>query len=299
MNREEPMGLLAAGAIRQSFVARLPALLAQLGPVKSTSYPSARRAVKALHKGFAVSHYSALEMCPAIWIAVPESNLERMLHDLVAQTPIHRTIVVLCGSVHSGRWPAALHEAGARIASLNAIEESRERSFIAEGHPDAIRTLRKLLAEDGRKLIQIGAAAKGLYLAAIRMARDLILPTVAASTACLRAAGFPRAEAAGVVRALGERSLSAYSKVGDRAWSTQMSQRDLDAHLAALRAVDPRHAALFADALRHAQGYFKDLRETSVRHIDSGKMERQPPRAETIATGRRVRAARAGPGRGP
>jgi hypothetical protein len=214
MTMEEPMGLVAAGVVRQSFVARLPALLARLGPVSGSSYSTARRAVKSLRAGFAVSHYSALEMCPAIWIAAPESGLDRMVRDLAAQTPIHRTTVVLCGSMRDSLWPVALRAAGARVASLNAIEESQELAFIAEGHPDAVRSIRKLLAEDGRKLIQISAAAKGLYFAGIRMARDLLLAPVAASVECLRSAGFSRAEAVSVVQALGTRALSVYAKTG-------------------------------------------------------------------------------------
>jgi hypothetical protein len=297
------MGLLADGAVRQSFVARWPALLGQLGPVSGSSYPTARRTVKALRAGFAVPRYSALEMCPAIFIAAHESTLDRVVHDLAAQTPMHRTMVVLCGTRRDSQWPVALRDAGARIASLNPIEESQERAFVAEGHPDTVRTLRKLLDQDGRKLVPIGTHTKALYLAAIRMASDLLLPTVAASVECLRAAGFPRAEATEVVQTLGARSLKVYVRAGNKAWnSSTESAHTLQRELESLHAVHPRHAALFADALRHAQEYFQDRRH-SVRHIDSGKAERQPARSETnskpVSTTRPVRAARAGPGRGP
>jgi hypothetical protein len=243
-------------------------------------------------------------MCPAIFIAAPESTLDRVIHDLAAQTPMHRTMVVLCGSRRDSQWPAALSNAGARIASLNAIEESQERAFVAEGHPDTVRTLRKLLAADGRKLVQICARTKGLYFAAIRMASDLLLPPVAASVECLRAAGFARAEATEVVHTLGARSLNAYVRAGNKAWNASAEAvRTLQRDLEVLRSAHPRHAPLFADAVRHAQEYFKDRREPSVRDIDSGKAERQPARSETIAkpmsTVRPARAARAGPGRGP
>jgi hypothetical protein len=232
MTREEPMGLVVSGAVRDSFVARLPALLAQLGPVAGTSYPLARRTVKALRAGYAVSHYSALEMCPVIWIAAPECRLERIVGDLAAQTPMHRTAVVLCGTMQDSDWPAALHDAGARIATLNQIEESGERAFVIEGHPDAVRTVRKLLAEDQRRSVQIRADTKALYFAGIRLAKDLLLPPVAASVECLRAAGFQRTEALEVVQALGAHTLNGFAKTGKKASAG---------------------AALFADALRFAR----------------------------------------------
>jgi len=292
MTRGERIGLVAGGSVQQCFVARLPALLAQLGPVSGASYRTARRVSKTLRAGFGVSRYSALEMCPAIWIAAPESSLDRMVRDLAAQTPMHRTMVVLCESMHDSGWLEALRAAGARVASLNAIDESDERAFIAEGHPDTLRALRKLLAQDGRKLIQIGASTKGLYLAAIRMAEDLLLAPVAASVECLKMAGFSHAEAMGVVKVLGVRSLDTYAKLGDKAWSPparaalEKMLRDLDA----LGAIHPRPAALFENGARLAQQYFDSKRRET---------RRRPARSESTPASPLVRAARAGQGRVP
>ncbi len=76
-----------------------------------------------------------------IWISVPEESLDRVLLDLVAQTPIHRTMVVLVDVVRDSRRPAALVRAGARVATLNVVDGSGERTFVAEGHPDTMRVL--------------------------------------------------------------------------------------------------------------------------------------------------------------
>src|ERR1700683_5449834 len=101
MQPENGMGLVCAGGVNQSFLARMPALLAHLGPVKASSYRVARQIANTLRTGEAASHSSTLEACPVIWIFVAETDLGRILRDLVAQTPFQetrrrKTMVVLC-----------------------------------------------------------------------------------------------------------------------------------------------------------------------------------------------------------
>ncbi len=254
-------GLVGAGGVSRSFLARLPVLLANLGPVKAASLRVARRLVNSLRAGRAVADYSALGPCDLIWIAVPDSMLLSVVSELAAQVPIQGKMVVVCGSTRDSLWPSPLGTGHARVASLNAIEESGERAFISEGHPDVMRELRRLAAAEQRKLIPIRPAAKALYLAGINFATCLVLPWIAAAVESLRAAGFSRAEATSVVATLGARSLRAYGKSGRKAWSPRAApelHRAVERDLEIIRSVDPRLAILYAEGIEQALSYFED-----------------------------------------
>src|ERR1700740_522271 len=129
------MGLVCTGSVSRSFLARMPAVLARLGPVKASSFRIARQISHSLRAGQAVSHYSALELCPMIWFAIPDASLDRSLRDFAAQTPLHQPRVVLCESARASSVPAPLAGMGARVVWLHPVPESRERLFVAEGDP--------------------------------------------------------------------------------------------------------------------------------------------------------------------
>ncbi len=253
------MGLVGVGSASRSFLARMPSALARLGPVKASSYQVARRLANALRAGYAVSHYSALEPCPLIWVFQPEHSLDRVLQDMAAQMPVHRTKIVLCECERDSLNPSPLRTAGARIASLNVVEESQERLFVAEGHADTLAALDRLLAAEKRTMIEIQPAAKPLYFAGIHLAKYLLLPAISSSVESLRAAGFTREQAARVMEALGGRAISSYGKAGRKAWNPRAEaelRRALERDREALQTVDSQRAAIYVEGIRAALRYF-------------------------------------------
>jgi len=252
-------GLVAAGGVSQSFLARLPGFLAHLGPIKASSFRAARRIVISLRRGHAASHYSVLEPCSVIWISVPEASLDRVMRDLTAQTPIHRTMVVLAGVVRDSLWPSPLLTAGARLATLNAVDGSGERSFVAEGHPDTLRMLHRLFNGEKKKLIELAPAAKPFYFAGMHLSSSLLLPLISASVESFRAAGFRQADALAVAGSLSVQAAYAYEKAGRKAWNRKTTlelRRALEHDIEALRDTDPRLADAYAEGLRQALAYF-------------------------------------------
>jgi hypothetical protein len=249
------MGLVCTGSATRSFVARMPAVLARLGPIKASSFRVARQISRSLRAGQAVSHYSVLESCPIVWFAVPDTVMNRTLRDFMAQTAIRDNMIVLCDCEREIGEAARLARAGARVASLNPIPEPRDRSFVAEGHPETVRTLRRLLAEDDRKLIELRAGMKPLFFAGIRFSAPLLMPWIASAIESLRAAGLSRADAVAVVEHIGTRTLRRYIKAGDRAWNRQTAgglRHALEYDLEAVRGQDPRLSELYAKAIRIA-----------------------------------------------
>jgi hypothetical protein len=251
-------GLISAGGVAQSFLVRLPSLLSGIGPVKAASFRVARRISNSLRAGHAVEHYSDLEKCRLIWIAVPEASLDRVMHDLASHVPAAGKLVVLCGSNFDSLRPTPLRVAGALLGSLNAMDPDAH-TLIAEGHPDVIRLLRKIAILDKRKLIEIRPAAKCLYLAGVHLAAHLVLPWIAAALESFRAAGFSRAAAADAVVNLAGHSVRAYGKAGRKIWSAAVAsnlrsalERDLDA----VHATDARLSALYSAGIAQTLRYF-------------------------------------------
>ena len=225
MNTDLAMGLVTAGSVGQSFLARMPLLQAHLGPIKANSPQAARLAARILRAGYGVTHYSALEFCDLIWVAVPERALDRTLRELAAQMPIRETMVVLCDCARTSDRENPLSKMGARIASLNAVSGTRESYFIAEGHPDVTKAIKRLLSRDKRKLLLIPPESKPLYFSGIYAATHMLLPIVDTSVQFLRAAGFARADAVDVTEALVRGVMKQYQNVGSKSWG----ERDAEA----------------------------------------------------------------------
>ena len=252
-------GLVGAGGVGRSFLARMPVLLGRLGPVKGTSLRVARRIANGLKAGTGVGEYAALEPCELIWLTVPESALDAIGAELASAIPLDGKIVVLCDAMRHSSRPSALRTAGARVAALNCVPESGERIFVAEGHPDAVAELRRLLALERRKLIELRPAAKPLYLCGVHLSAHLLLPWVAGAVESLRASGFSRDEATRMVHAIGTKALRAYGRAGPKAWKRAAAERfhtAIDRDIDTIRMTDPRLALLCAQGFETTARFF-------------------------------------------
>lgn len=256
--RQARIGLVACGNVSQSFVFRLPALHARLGPVKGVSFPWARRLVVSLDSGTAVQEYSEFQSCSAIWIVAPESSLDDIECSLVTEGPARKVPFVICGTPRESTSFDKLRSRGGRIATLNSADDVWQTSFIAEGQRDALAHIREILTKDNRRCTELGPGAKGKYLAAVHMVTDLLRPWTAAAAELLNAAGLSRSEAASLSEALASRSLRAYGKVGTKIWSPGVKNEMKLAKQRAdeLRRECPREARLYSEGIRLALEYF-------------------------------------------
>ena len=260
------MGLVSAGrASHQSFLTRLPSLQAPMGPIKATSFKSAKEMAKKFRAAYSVSHYSALEMCGLIWVSVPQTALEGTVQDLAAQMPVHRTMIVLCDCLQDSSWPKDLSKAGARIASLNLVEGAREKVFVAEGDAEVLSLLKRLLWADRRQLIQMAQGAKPLYFAGISAATEVVLPWVDSSVRWLRSAGFTRADAMRIADALVTGKLKDYTNTGAKCWRESHAaelEQLLAKNLEVLKARDLKLAQAFDQGVRLAIEHFSPKRSS-------------------------------------
>src|SRR5580692_3083468 len=271
MRFQKPAGLIGSGGVNQSFLARLPAALEQLGPVKGSSLRVSRRIANSLRAGFAIDDYRELTPCGFIWILAPENTLDFITAELASAVPLQGKTVVLCDALRDSFRPSPLRTAGARVVTLNCLPESAERKFVGEGHPAALAQLGKLLASDRRKLIELRPAAKPLYFAGTYMGSQLLMPWIAGAAESFRAAGFSRDEAVGAVEALGVRALRSYAKAGDKAWNRATAERlhrTVARDLETLRFTDTRLAALFSDGSDRMLRFFaKPVRKERLKTL--------------------------------
>ena len=271
MRSQKPAGLIGAGGVNQSFLARLPAVLEQLGPIKGSSLRVSRRIANGLRAGFGVDDYRALGPCGLIWIYEPEPALDFVTTELASAVSLEGKTVVLCDALRDSLRPNPLRAAGARVVTLNCLPESSECKFVGEGHPAALAEVRKLLAVDHRKLIELRPATKPLYFAGTYLGSQLLMPWIAGAAESFRAAGFSRDEAVGAVEALGVRALRAYAKAGDKAWNRSTAERlhrAIARDLETLRFTDTRLAALFSDGSDRMLRYFaKPVRKERLKAL--------------------------------
>jgi predicted short-subunit dehydrogenase-like oxidoreductase (DUF2520 family) len=253
-------GLASAGGASRLFLARMPALLRHLGPVKGPSFRVARRLVNSLGRGRAVRDFAEFTDCQSIWISGPDTSIESAAAELAAAVDLRGKIVILCETALDSRSSGALRACGAAVATLNAMLEARERTFVAEGDATAVKYLRSVLATERRKLIEIQPEAKVLYFAGVQFAAHLLLPSIAAAVELLRAAGFSRLDATLFANALGTRALRGYGKGGRKAWNPAKAaelHRVIDRDLEALRARGSQLAALYESGIARARAFFE------------------------------------------
>lgn len=269
------MGLVGAGGVNQSFLARMPALLGRLGPVKGSSLRISRRITNGFSAGNAVARYGELQPCECIWILAPEDLLDRLTAEMVGEVRLRDKMLVVCGALGDSQRFGALRAAGARIATLNCVPESDERAFVAEGHPAVLAMLRKDLASDGRKLIELRPGKKAVYLSGIHLGAHLLMPWIAGAAESFRAAGFSRDEAIRLTQALGSHALRGYAMAGDRSWShadAERLARTIDTGMDTIRMADPWLATLHSVSAELQRGLARKKTSSAVAGKLSAKL---------------------------
>lgn len=218
MKQAPSVALVGAGSVSRSFLARIPKLADQLGPVKAPSFRVARRIVNSLRFGYAVREHADLRDARLVLIAVPDCRAAATLEELGAAVPDWRDrSVVLCGSRQNSRLLAALAARGASVASLDPIPGLRHDHYAIAGDRPALARLRSLLGEDARRAIEIHPDAKERFLSALWMASSGVMPVIDAAVMNLRRAGVARRVAVPIVEELVLKSVRGYSRAGRKA----------------------------------------------------------------------------------
>jgi predicted short-subunit dehydrogenase-like oxidoreductase (DUF2520 family) len=243
--------LAGGGRVSATFVARLPRLTSELGPVAAQSYRLASRIVNSIGAGAAVRGYADLNECRLILICAPVRAVDAMVSALGEAIACRGKVILLCESGCDSRKLAGLRAQGAEVGSMQPIPGFEGRRFLVEGDKTAVREAKSLArALDGR-VEEAGAGKMDLYLAALSFGTSLFTPLLEAAVRCLQQAGMPQTSAVRIAEALFRESLRGYVYAGKRSWSGPLAMGDraaVERELEALTASMPLLARQYREA---------------------------------------------------
>ena len=252
MNIRPTAGLVAAGGVNLSFLARLRPAVMSISLIKGFSLRVSRRIANGFHHGSAVTEYAALSPCKVIWIYAPEELVAGLCRELASAISLTGKIIIICDTPLASIAFSQLLP-GARLSTLNPVPGFNEKLFVCEGVESAVAQVRNLVEAARCKLIQIRPESKSIYLAGVLLSAHMLLPWFAASVESFRAAGLTRAEASHIAQHLGTSALRAYVRAGDRAWNPDTFQPLLRAVNADLSRLSPRDVRLVELVQRGAE----------------------------------------------
>jgi len=261
MARSQPIALVCSGQVSRSFLARLPGLRENIGPVKASSIRLATRLVNSLGFGYPVASFDDLQHTHVVCLHMAPGQLQPVVAEM-ATAPVswHGKIILLCDAAWSSRALTQLAAHGAHTASLAPIEGFEEHRFLVEGDSRAVRLARRLVQGEKRRVVEVDAGGKDLFLAGLTYATSLFTPMAAASVECLKRAGMRPASAALVVERLLERSLRGFVKAGRKSWGGPLALRDEEQvrrELEALFRASPLLASHYTECAFFALQFFR------------------------------------------
>ncbi len=253
------IGLVCAGGVTKSWMAKRQGFLDLLGPVKATSLRIASRLVNSLRAGRAVESNEAFGPCSIVFVAVPNESLPSVLDELAASgIDWHEKTLVVVDSDLDVADLHAFEVRRAATATLGLIDAVPSLRLVVQGEPRTVKLFRRLLEQDGTRLIEIRSGAKGVYLAGLTIAESLAAPLLSASVKCLTIAGLDLAHAQSVADASLGRARQAYLKAGRKGWVGTLAERDLHSLLRQwekLRRANPALGEFFLQSTTAAAEY--------------------------------------------
>lgn len=257
MKNQLQFGLVAEGESRHSEILRLPRLSEDLGPVKSSSFGTARKLSNFLHAGYAVTEYEELQAARVVLLRVPDATLPRILSELCsAGLVLSNYSFVLCESWLTSEALAPLRQAGATVATIINVPTEDRKWFLMEGQQTAIRHLRPFIERNDARALEIRPGTKHLCFAAELLAIALPMPLLIASQQAMRGTGLTSHNLNTISEDMIQDMLRGFLKGARMTWGgplIECSPEVAAAHFAALRSSHPEIAEMINHHLPYAQ----------------------------------------------
>ncbi len=254
-------GLAAAGLVSRSFVARIPKLARQLGPVSSTSYRLASRISNTIKAGTPVRSFADLQSCGILLLSfpgrssIPLANLDAF--------DWRRKIVLCCDTLDDPCFVAELRRRGAAVADLSSIPGLPDR-YAVVGDNAAVRFAKSLVRSLHGRPLEVPREQLALFQAALTLSGSFFTPLLETAMECLRQSGVEESEAATLAESLFQHSLRSFKHAGRKSWSGAIALADDEAIAVqeqALQAKKPLMGAYFRDAARHSFDLYQTFPE--------------------------------------
>ncbi len=303
--RQRVVTLIGAGRVARGLGSRLREAGWEIDLVAARHLSSARAAVRAIRAGTASEGLTRrLLAATIILIAVPDDAVASVAAELerIGAEELRGKIVLHT----SGALPAALlgplTAHGARIGVMHPMQTFGARSrpdltgvlFGIEGHPEALRVIRKLVRSLGGESARIDPAHKAEYHCAGTFAAAHLLASFEAGVQLLCATGMKRRVAARALLQLARQVLRNYELLGPHAaWTGPLSRGDfatialhrqaLEAHPAEVREAYDANTRLAARVLSRAPEELLACLDPGMR---AHPAQEPPPKSRAAAAGR-------------
>ncbi len=228
------VGLIGPGRAGQALVRLLPASDYDVGPVRSRTLASARRATRQMRRGEPTEDWEDFARCGLILIATPDDAIATVAGELAAASFSFRRKVVLhtSGALTSSELEP-LRARGAFVGSLHPLQTFGRPvwslagvCFAVEGNAAATRAAQSLVAAWRGKVLRLRPEQKALYHAAATFVSPLLTPLLEAAVRSIGRAGVPRKRAIQVLLPLISTTLSNYVQAGPQTWTGPLARGD-------------------------------------------------------------------------
>src|SRR6476469_7721972 len=119
MNQQLQLGLIIEGNSTHSEILRLPSIVQDLGPVKSSSIRVARRHSNQIRAGYPVADYQDLHTASLILMKLADPSVPRVVDELCASDlPLGNLGFALCETWLQTRALEPLAQRGASVATI-------------------------------------------------------------------------------------------------------------------------------------------------------------------------------------
>lgn len=212
MKKSKPVGLLAAGRMTESALARLPSLVRTIGPIVAANRRLASRYANVLRAGWAAEPADLLD-CRLIVVQAKQAEWAA----LSVRLPGIRCPVALLDDDLGPATQAHLRAVGAAVCTVSISPVAERPLLLLGGDAAAVRAVRAW-ATGGLRCVELKPRGKSSYGAGIVTVSALVTPLLDAATRSLRASGLSEVDSRQIVAHVLEGALRSYEAHGRKGW---------------------------------------------------------------------------------
>lgn len=211
-------GLMGAGAVNASLIARLPRGGRALGPVAAVSFRVASRIVNSLGAGTPVRTPDLLDSSRVILFHSSPEQFPVLLQTLsAADISWPGKLLLFCDCPPEDSAVASFRNRGASVASL--LRSALPGRLIVEGDGAALAFAHRLAKDLGSKAIEIDPSCAAAFEAVMTLSGGALTPLIDYATGLLKQCGVRDAEAPKLAAALFEQTARDYARTGRQSWT--------------------------------------------------------------------------------
>jgi predicted short-subunit dehydrogenase-like oxidoreductase (DUF2520 family) len=259
----ETLAIVGAGRVGRALGRRLRELGWKIGAVVTRNETSARRAVRFIGAGTALSAMSRrILQSTCILIATPDASVASVAEELsrIGGEELKGHVILHTSGALDSTILHAARGHGAATGSMHPLQTFsgvtvpplEGKVFTIEGDAQAVRKARKIARALGANPSPIDASKKPLYHAAGALAAGHALVVVEGAIQLMMSLGMKRSEALRAVLPMTKQVLQNYERLGMKAaWTGPLARGDYEVvakHLAALQNYSPEYCKAY-DAL--------------------------------------------------